>query len=52
MDDSVKDLPVDQDDNQGKKQRSWRTRIALGFLVLIIILGYGLIFLAIDFWNK
>jgi hypothetical protein len=55
MDDSVKDRPIDQNDdksNQSKKRRGWRTRIALGSLILIIVIGYGLIFSAIDFWNN
>ena len=52
MDDPVRAEHIDPDGDSGNKRRSWRGRFALGLLVLIIVLGYVLMFLAFDFWFK
>ena len=52
MDDPVQGEHTDQIGVTGEKRRSWRGPIVLGLFVLIIVVGYGLMFLAIDSWFK
>ena len=52
MDDPVTGEHVDQDGDSRNKRRGWRSRFALGLLVLIVVLGYALMFLAFDSWYR
>lgn len=52
MDDPVRGEHIDQVGGSGNKRRSWRGRFALGILVMMIVLGYVLMFLVFDFWYR
>lgn len=42
----------DSVDETGKKHWNWRGRMALAVLVVTILIGYVVMFLAFDLWYK
>jgi len=52
MDDRFDSDLATTSNGSGKKRRRWRSRFSLGLLALIIVVGYAIMFFAVDHWYK